>query len=438
MKKRLSTFLFTALIATNLFSQSTTTVDSVSMTPGTRVDVFYNLQTGKKDTVANNNWHLAFAARNAQPPTKTMQAATVLINEGRGVSIYESNQTFNNWTSFDTTGWKTWATSFNSDANWDEGALNKNRDTLNSFDYGWGKYNMTTRDVSGNKIFLIAIDNALNPFGAPSNFRKLSIQKVVYDSMWLFTISRLDGTDSNTVTILKKNFQGKLFAYYNLITNQVIDREPIPASQWNLLFTRFKSLVTLGPNTIMYPVMGVLQNNNTMGYRVTGANANAASYDTLKFNSKIRTIDWDWKEITTTPGAWPIKDTMVFFTKVANRINKIKFTEYFDNRSNRQVIVFNKTSYDALSTNNVFTKNNNITVYPNPTSGKVNVSYTLTNNQPMTIEVTNSIGAIVANKTVTGGFGVAELNLSDVTSGVYFVRLTNNGETTVKKLVVNN
>ena len=79
-----------------------------------------------------------------------------------------------------------------------------------------------------------------------------------------------------------------------------------------------------------------------------------------------------------------------------------------------------------------------ITVYPNPTSGKVNVSYTLTNNQPMTIEVTNSIGAIVANKTVAGGFGVAELNLSDVTSGVYFVRLTNNGETTVKKLVVNN
>jgi hypothetical protein len=56
----------------------------------------------------------------------------------------------------------------------------------------------------------------------------------------------------------------------------------------------------------------------------------------------------------------------------------------------------------------------------------------------MTIEVTNSSGAIVANKTVAGGFGVAELNLSDVTSGVYFVRLTNNGETTVKKLVVNN
>jgi len=429
MKKRLFTFLFTALIATNLFSQSTTTVDSVSMTPGTRVDVFYNLQTGKKDTVANNNWHLAFAARNAQPPTKTMQAATVLINEGRGVSIYESNQTFNNWTSFDTTGWKTWATSFNSDANWDEGALNKNRDTLNSFDYGWGKYNMTTRDVSGNKIFLIAIDNAQNPFGAPSNFRKLSIQKVVYDSMWLFTISRLDGTDSNTVTILKKNFQGKLFAYYNLITNQVIDREPIPASQWNLLFTRFKSLVTLGPNTIMYPVMGVLQNNNTMGYRVTGANANAASYDTLKFNSKIRTIDWDWKEITTTPGAWPIKDTMVFFTKVANRINKIKFTEYFDNRSNRQVIVFNKTSYDALSTNNVFTKNNNITVYPNPASDKLNIEFDETTKN-VSFSIADLSGKTIISSTLINS---SLIDISGLNIGMYLLNIgTDNGTKTVK------
>ena len=92
MKKNLFTILFLASFASNLFAQSTIT-DSLSMTVGTSVDVFYNLQTGKKDTVSNRNWHLAFAVRNAQPPTKTMQAATVLINEGRGVSLYETNKT---------------------------------------------------------------------------------------------------------------------------------------------------------------------------------------------------------------------------------------------------------------------------------------------------------------------------------------------------------
>ena len=48
MKKNLFTILFLASIATNLFAQSTTTSDSLSMTIGTAVDVYYNLQTGKK------------------------------------------------------------------------------------------------------------------------------------------------------------------------------------------------------------------------------------------------------------------------------------------------------------------------------------------------------------------------------------------------------
>lgn len=76
-----------------------------------------------------------------------------------------------------------------------------------------------------------------------------------------------------------------------------------------------------------------------------------------------------------------------------------------------------------------------VNVYPNPTSGKVNIGYTLTNNQPLTIEVTNMSGAVVEKKVVNGGFGTAELNLFDLAPGVYQVRMTNNGESTVKKLV---
>ena len=143
MKKNLFTILFLASIASKLFAQSITTTDSLSMTIGTAVDVYYNLQTGKKDTVNNRNWHLAFAVRNAQPPTKTMQAATVLINEGRGVSLFETNKTLADWNTFDTTGWNTWKPAYNSDSSWDVGAFNKNRDTAQSFDYGWenGKFN---------------------------------------------------------------------------------------------------------------------------------------------------------------------------------------------------------------------------------------------------------------------------------------------------------
>ncbi len=428
MKKNLFTILFLASIATNLFAQSTTTSDSLSMTIGTAVDVYYNLQTGKKDTVSNRNWHLAFAVRNAQPPTRTMQAATVLINEGRGVSLYETNKTLADWNNFDTTGWNTWKPAYNSDSSWDVGAFNKNRDTAQSFDYGWGMYNMTSRDVSGSKIYLIAVDNAQNPFGTPTNFRKICIQKIVYDTQWVFTISKLDGTDSNTVTINKKDFTGKLFAYYNMNANIVIDREPIPANQWNLLFTRYKALVTLGPTTIMYPVMGVLQNMNTMAYKLTGSTAFTANYDTMKFIRKIRTIDWDWKVITTSPGEWPIVDTTVYFTKNANQINKIKFTRYYA-ASDRQVIVFNKTKYDALAVNEAIKNKLQVSVYPNPATENLFVELD-SKIKTVQINISDLSGKSIINTKLSNQNNI---DISGLQLGMYMLTVsTENGSETVK------
>lgn len=430
MNFKFLTFLFLAIFASNAIvsAQGITKEDSVSMLPSTVVDVYYNLATGKKDTVRNNNWHLAFAVRNAQPPLKTMQAATVLINEGRGVSLYESNQTFDNWSSFDSTGWKNWPATFNSDSTWDIGAFNQRRNMADPFDYGWGQYNMTTRDVSGSKIYLIAIDNAQNPFGAPSSFRKVSIQKIAYDSMWVFTISKLDGTDSNTVTINKKDFAGKLFAYYNMNTNMVIDREPVMAKDWNLLFTRYKALVTQGPFTIMYPVMGVLQNNNTMAYKVQGDSANNATYDTLQFVSKIRTIDWDWKVITTTPGEWPVKDSLVYFTRVGNLINKIKFTHYYAG-TDRQSVVFNKTDFAGLSVNNLISSKLELSVYPNPATENIFVSLN-SNVKLAQVTISNLAGKTLINTEITAD---NKLDVSSLPMGMYLLTIaTSNGSETVK------
>jgi hypothetical protein len=428
MKKNLFTILFLATIASNLFAQSTTTTDSLSMTIGTSVDVYYNLQTGKKDTVSNKNWHLAFAVRNAQPPSKTMQAATVLINEGRGVSLYETNKTMADWNTFDTTGWKSWKPAFNSDSSWDVGAFNKTRNMVDPFDYGWGTYNMTTRNVSGSKIYLIASDGS-NPGEPSSNFRKICIQKIVYDTQWVFTISKLDGTDSNTVIINKKDFAGKLFAYYNIASNTVIDREPIPAKDWNLLFTRYKALVTLMSTTIMYPVMGVLQNTNTMAYKLTGPNAFTANYDTMKFIPKTRTIDWDWKVITTAPGVeWPIVDTTVYFTKTANQIHKIKFTKYYP-ASYGQAIIFNKTKYDALSVNASIKNKLQVSVYPNPASENLFVELdSKTKNAQITISDLSGKTFINSNLSNQNNIDISGLQL-----GMYMLTIaTENGSETVK------
>jgi len=287
---------------------------------------------------------------------------------------------------------------------------------------------MTSRDVTGSKVFLIAVDGA-NP-GAPSNnFRKVSIQKIAYDSMWVFTISKLDGTDSNTVTIKKKDFAGKLFAYYNMNSNTVIDREPVLAKDWNLLFTRYKALVTLFSTTIMYPVAGVIQNNNTMAYKVQGDSANSFKYDTLQFVSKIRTIDWDWKVITTAPGAWPVKDSLVYFTRVANKINKIKFTSYYAGTSDRQSIVFNKTEYAGLSVNETVKNKLQVSVYPNPANENIFVSLN-SNVKSAQVTISNLSGKVLISTEITAD---NKVDVSSLPMGMYLLTIaTNNGSETVK------
>jgi len=77
-----------------------------------------------------------------------------------------------------------------------------------------------------------------------------------------------------------------------------------------------------------------------------------------------------------------------------------------------------------------------VNVKPNPTSGKVTVSYALNNNEPLQISVVNAVGAVVTERTVSGGFGEAEFDLSAYGRGMYLIRMTNNGQATVKKLIV--
>lgn len=78
-----------------------------------------------------------------------------------------------------------------------------------------------------------------------------------------------------------------------------------------------------------------------------------------------------------------------------------------------------------------------VTVYPNPTSGIVTVGYNLNNTQSLDVTVVNAMGSVVAKlDNIQGGFGATKIDLSSVSEGIYFVNLTNNGQTVTKRIVV--
>ena len=136
---------------------------------------------------------------------------------------------------------------------------------------------------------------------------------------------------------------------------------------------------------------------------------------------------------------------------VSHNVNVMEAGVYFINYSlsdpsGNQAAIVSRTVFVAYPPNcqNTYmdVKNFNledaVNVHPNPTTGLVNVSYAVNNNESVNIEVVNAVGATVATRVVKGGMGTEEFNLAGNAKGVYFVRITNNGQSAVKKLVVNN
>jgi len=428
-KHNMKKFILSILLLPNLVSAQISK-DSVATLPKTALDVYYNMHTGQKDTVRANNWHLAFAVRKAQYPMNTMQATTIRINDGQGVEVYQSNQGLADWATFDTTNYAAWPSPINSDKTWDFGAFNQDKNMQDPFDYGWGAYNMNTNEVVGKKIWLLTDARR-------SMMKKIYISKIVFDTMWIFTISNLDGTDSNTIQISKPAYKGKLFAYYNLLNNSVIDREP-KLSNWNLLFTRYKSIVTLMGQTLPYPVMGVLLSPNTMGARVKDAGvANMELTDSTLFTRDIGTIGWDWK-VPGVPGLAPIVDSLGFFLhdlNVPKTNTRIIFTEYYSGQGS-QYTKFNLFTY-ALPTTGIAEQLNGsleINLYPNPVTGNGTLTLETKNSKATQISIVGLDGKVVFEQNMNGSN--ENIQLPSLQSGIYMVNIQTQNNKTSKKLLV--
>jgi len=81
--------------------------------------------------------------------------------------------------------------------------------------------------------------------------------------------------------------------------------------------------------------------------------------------------------------------------------------------------------------------NSDLSLRPMPANDVLQVSYTSENNNSLsTITVFNTSGRLVMTKEVNNASGI-ELNVSNLPSGIYMLRLTNRNETLMKKFIIN-
>ena len=409
MNFRLNLTIATLLLFNFSFAQN----NSVYLQQSYSNQSFYHLVYGETANVDNNSWDLAFS-------TGTFNSS-IRTNDGKAVELYTYYLT-------DTSGWSTInnlsinslpSPQFNSDTGWSVGAF----DVYSSAfpDYGWGIYNMLTHNVVGDSLHIIKTTDGI--------WKKLWIEKLDA-GVYFFKHANLDGTNLITQQVNTNNYSNKKFVYYDIDSDQTLDREPAD-DQWHFTFTKYITPVMNQP----YSVTGVLCNE---GIQVAKALqiSSPSSYTNFvnhNFEYEINEIGYDWKTFDMGSFSYIIDNSRCYFIKdFDNNIFRIYFTEFEGSSTGK--ISFNVTQMNSSVSINDKSKST-INVYPNPASDNVNiVTNTLDLNSQ--INIYDISGKLIFSQKIKDNFSVINLPVDTYKSGVYTISLLENKSIYHKKLIV--
>lgn len=400
---------FSFIIILNVNSQIS---DSAVMTPGYALDVFYSMENGNIQSLSNSDWTVSFSTGS--------QTASVYINEGKGVELYNTsfdNADFSSFGVSDTAGLSSWTKLHNGYQNWSTSAFESG--STGHPNYGWGDYNSVTHDLVGNKVFLIKTLN--------NTYYKTSVLSKTSGS-WHYRYATLDNSFDTTIVYQASDLYDRNFAYLNMDNHTILNREPVK-TDWDLLFTRYYD------TNINHTTTGILLNEDVKVYQVDGVSNTSASHSGGTFSENTNTIGSDWKIFDNSSSTFSIVSDRTYFVENQNGdIYKLYFTR-FDGTSTGKIIFktqFISSGANAINENNAISL---IKVFPNPTKSKLNIHLTTKNNTSITTKIFNVIGKEVFSDIThsTIGSNLKEIDVSNLTNGVYFLNInTTNYNKTIK------
>jgi hypothetical protein len=404
MKKLFTLTLILSSLA--LFAQKADTV----VTNGGQLDVYYHLNNGEVTSNVAASWDIGFTAAPFD--------ASIILNESGNAELYVYGTDTNAWNSVDTNGFA-WENIYNSTESWEEGAF---ANPTSHPSYGWGSYNNTTRDVEGNKIFILKT--------TAGTYKQLVIQNMKAAGIFLFKIADLGGANTENYTITKADYPGKNFILFNAAQGEVEDIEPLSAD-WHLLFTRYVIGIPFGQDIVNYAVSGVKINKDLEVAQRDGMPVTSNDTNGLAWNTNITEIGSDWKSFNRTTSQYEYAEDRAYFVKDdEGNVWKIYFTGYEGGA--RGASAFNVEQLGGTASLDELVKEE-FKAYPNPTTGILNLSNPSAEN--FNVEVVDVTGAVQFT-TVLAGSASQQIDLNNLASGVYSVIFSNHSTIISKRVIV--
>lgn len=416
----LSASLLAAFITS---AQENYTSVTIPLQPGYTDHVFFDFSTENQTAVNVNSWDLALLRTSAM-------SMGVRINDSRGTKVFEVSNDVADFTAVNVADESEWTELYNSETVWETGAFDNGSAT-----FGWGEYDPITHHVTGSIVFALKYTDG--------TYKKLVVED--YFGGYTLKYATWNGTEWSTdqTEVIANGTSDNTFNYFSLDTNETVTVAPADAD-WDLLFGRYYGNVGTEEEPTMYLVNGVLHNSTTVTIAETDETGETDAEPNLlptdeTYSENINVIGDDWKEFNMGTFSYVINPEKTFYVKHNDgTIYRVYFTSFEGTSTGN--LSFNFANVTPTAGLDEVNENISFGMYPNPASGSVTIMYDLKNSSAdkNTVSIYSVTGAKVLETEVTNnsGFFTKELNISNLSRGIYMVQIQSGNASQTKKLVV--
>jgi hypothetical protein len=392
--------------------------DSVVLGPGYSNEAYYSFSTGVVKTSPRATWDIAFR-------TKKL-SSSIITNDGSGVVLYTYPKAdTSGWTSMDTIGLASWKQMFNDPADWENGAFSRN--AKGHPDYGWGVYNMSTHNLTGDSLYIIKLRDG--------SLRKLwLVGKKSAANIYTFRYANMDGSNPKSVTLDLNNQVSADFYGYSLQTGEEVAFQPARTS-WDVLFTKYMSIQ---PDGSPYLVVGVISNDTVNSKKFYPVPLTYSDFGAGIWDSTRSSIGWDWKKFDMGSFSYKIVDSTVYFVRpIHGDIYKLLFTAFTGSGSGIVRFTTEKAAGAGIADRDQPV--GELKVFPNPASEKIFIDLTDINTNDFFISLSDLSGRQLRAdrpKETINGASVYTMDVSGVQPGIYLVTFMSAATKKVAKVYI--